>query len=92
MTWHFVVNNNGNTHDDIKQRFIAVAEASQQLEKALAGLHEVTNGRNYQTLPDGEHLRCDDQDMVRTMQMRNRQINDVAVAGAALAIRQREGL
>jgi hypothetical protein len=92
MTWHFVVNNNGNTHDDIKRRFVAVVEASQQLEKALAGLHEVTNGRNYQTLPDGGHWSYEDQDMVRTMQMRNRQINDVAVAGAALAIRQREGL
>ena len=92
MTWHFVVNNNGNTHDDIKQRFIAVAEAAQQLENALSGLHEVTNGRNYQTLPDGQHWSYEDQDMVRTMQMRNKQINDVAVAGAALAIRQREGL
>ena len=92
MSWHFVVNNNGNTHNDIKQRFIAVAEASQELDKALAGLHEVTNGRNYQTLPDGQHWSYEDQDMVRTMQMRNKQINAVAVAGAALAIRQREGL
>jgi hypothetical protein len=35
MTWHFVVNNNGNTHDDIKQRFIAVAEACTTARESL---------------------------------------------------------
>jgi hypothetical protein len=90
--WNFVVNNNGNTHDDIKKRFMNLTDACRKMQAAISDLHEVTNGRNYQTLPDSNEKR--EQDLLLVEGMMNSLIDtyQVAMSGAATAIRQREGL
>ena len=90
--WNFQINNNGNSADDIKERFIAVSECARKLEKALLGLNEVFNGRNYQTLMDGQDLRDADLEVFRGMLASVKQMDEMSISGAVKAIRQREGL
>ena len=90
--WNFQINNNGNSADDIKERFIAVSECARKLEKALLGLNEVFNGRNYQTLMDGQDLRDADLEVFRGMLTSVKQMDEMSISGAVKAIRHREGL
>ena len=90
--WNFQINNNGNSADDIKERFIAVSECARKLEKALLGLNEVFNGRNYQTLMDGQDLRDADLEVFRGMLASVKQMDEMSINGAVKAIRHREGL
>lgn len=90
--WNFQVNNNGNSADDIKERFIAVSECARKLEDALLGLNEVFNGRNYQTLMDGQDLRDADLEVFRGMLASVKQMDEMSIGGAVKAIRHREGL
>lgn len=92
MSWNFELNNNGNSPDDIKERFIAVCEATRVLEKALVGLSEVFNGRNYQTVDDAINKRQDDVDVLRGMVVSVTQMREMSTCGAVKAIRYREGL
>ena len=90
--WNFEINNNGNTADDIKERFVAVVEACHKMEKALSGLSEVVNGRNYQTLSDGQDKREQDFQVLRGMMVSVKQMSDMSISGAAKAIKYREKL
>jgi len=83
---------NGNEHDDIKQRFMDVADACHALTEALRGIKEVTNGRNYQTLPNGPELADSDRDQLLGMMVSVSQIYEMSVSGASRAIKQREGI
>lgn len=90
--WNFELNNNGNSPNDIKERFIAVAEAARELENALKGLTEVFNGRNYQTVDDAINMREDDMNVLRGMVVSVKQIEHMSTGGAVKALRYREGL
>ena len=63
-----------------------------QYEKALRDLREVTNGRNYQTLPDGLTVQALDNEMLNGMLVSVVQMKDMLISGASSAIRQREAL
>lgn len=90
--WNFRINNNGNTADDIRDRFIKAHVLAMQYEKALRDLREVTNGRNYQTLPDGLTVQALDNEMLNGMLVSVVQMKDMLISGASSAIRQREAL
>jgi hypothetical protein len=90
--WNFRINNNGNTADDIRDRFVKAHVLAMQYEKALRDLHEVTNGRNYQTLPDGLMVQEMDVELLNGMLMSVVQMKDMLIGGASSAIRQRENL
>ena len=90
--WNFELNNNGNSPNDIKERFITVCEAARELENALKGLTEVFNGRNYQTVDDATNMREDDMNVLRGMVVSVKQIEQMATGGAVKALRYREGL
>ena len=90
--WNFEINNNGNTSEDIKKRFVDVVEACHKMENALSGLSEVVNGRNYQTILDGQNIREQDVEVLRGMIISIRQIRDMSIGGAAKAIKHREKL
>jgi len=52
MTHEFQINRNGDTPDTLKKEFIAVMNAARELTAALQAV--TVNGRNYQTLADGQ--------------------------------------
>lgn len=85
--WNFEINNNGNTAEDIKVRFVGVVSACHKLEGALASLHEAVNGRNYQTLQDGQELREKDLQTYRDMVEAVRRVHDIARNGAIKALK-----
>ena len=87
----FQVNMNGNTANDLKDQFINMHRLAMDLR---AGMDEMdhTNGRNYQTLPHADMAQKAD---VAEWQAQREAVDgliEYAMAGAARAIREREGL
>ena len=87
---HWVVNNNGNTHADIKRLYMEAHEAAAVLEARLSAIYrEALHGRNYQTVDHGPGFdRMTMTDMLLSLAGMEAHL----MAGAARAIKQREGL
>jgi len=83
--WNFEINSNGNTAEDLKVRFVDVVSACHKLEGVLSQLHEVVNGRNYQTLQNGNELREKDLQTYQDMLKEIRKVHDLAMNGAIKA-------
>ena len=79
--WNFEINNNGNTAEDIKGRFVDVVSVCHMLEDAVASLHEAVNGRNYQTLQNGQELREKDLQTYQGIVEATRKVRDLAIKG-----------
>jgi len=86
----FVVNSNGNTHDQIKRVYMEAHDAAVVLRTRL---HEINatalHGRNYQTT---DFCGQEDRETVAVILEELEAIQDYLIAGAARVIRQREGI
>ena len=85
--WNFEINNNGNTAEDLRARFVDVVSVCHMLEDAVASLHEAVHGRNYQTLENGQELREKDLQTYRDMVEATRKVRDTAMNGAIKALK-----
>ena len=85
--WNFEINNNGNTAEDLRARFVDVVSACHKLEGALASLHEAVNGRNYQTLQNGQELREKDLQTYQDMVEATRKVRDLAIKGVIKSLK-----
>ena len=89
---NFLVNLNGSSAASIRDQLIAVGDAAQALEKAIAELRgDAFHGRNYPQ-ENGATLRSEELAAAARMQMNARAVFDWAAVGVGDLIRQREGL
>jgi hypothetical protein len=56
-----LVNNNGNSAEDLIQKLRNVMDRLRDVEAAMADANDVCHGRNFQTMPNGEVRRLDAQ-------------------------------
>ena len=90
---NWVVNRNGNTHNDIRDRYVEMHRAAMDLHAAMQRVvADPLNGRNYQTVNRPHQTRDLDIERMTQMMLQVDGIATHAVAGVARVIRQREDL
>ena len=89
--FHFRINSNGDSADDVKSQFIELFRLTLAL-RAHINTMDFVHPRNYQTNDEPSADRQADLDMLHDHMANLARLEHYSMSGAAAAIRQREGL